>query len=94
MANQGPPNSERGFAIFISSLALLISVGAMLAVAFKLNDIGSGTSATVAMPMAADQTASEEVKVVIKSDEEHGRKGADGNWHDAFLPADFSVRAG
>jgi len=32
--------------------------------------------------------------VVVKSDEEHGRMGSDGNWHDAFLPADFSVKPG
>jgi uncharacterized cupredoxin-like copper-binding protein len=93
MANENPPSSERGFAIFISSLALVISVGAMLAVAFRLNDTNSGGTATVAMPMA-DQTASEEVKIVVKSDEEHGKKGSDGNWHDAFLPGDFSVKAG
>ena len=36
----------------------------------------------------------ENVKLVVKSDEEHGKKGSDGNWHDAFLPADFSVKAG
>ncbi len=36
----------------------------------------------------------EQVKLVVKSDEEKGKKGPDGNWHDAFLPADFSVKAG
>jgi plastocyanin len=99
MPNERPPSSDRGFAIFISSLALLISMGAMLAVAFRLNDTNSG--GTAAMPMmsggytpAGNTTTSEEVKIVVKSDEEHGKKGSDGNWHDAFLPADFSVKAG
>lgn len=101
MANERPPSSDRGFALFISSLALLISLGAMLAVAFRLNDDNSQTGSTAAMPMMSggysptgDTTTSEEVKIVVKSDEEKGRKGSDGSWHDAFLPADFSVRAG
>ena len=34
------------------------------------------------------------VKIVIKSDEEHGKKGSDGKWHDSFLPANFNVLAG
>lgn len=34
------------------------------------------------------------VKLVIKSDSEHGKKGSDGKWHDAYLPADFAVTAG
>lgn len=38
--------------------------------------------------------AEESVKLTIKSDEEKGKLGPDGNWHDAFLPADFSVSAG
>lgn len=36
----------------------------------------------------------EDVSLTIKSDEEHGRKGSDGNWHDAYLPADFTVHPG
>jgi hypothetical protein len=69
-------------------------------VAFRLNDDNSQTGSTSAMPMMSgsytptgDTTASDEVKIVVKSDEEHGKKGADGNWHDAFLPGDFSVKA-
>jgi heme/copper-type cytochrome/quinol oxidase subunit 2 len=34
------------------------------------------------------------MKLVVKSDEEHGKKGPEGKWHDAFLPASFSVKAG
>jgi uncharacterized cupredoxin-like copper-binding protein len=32
--------------------------------------------------------------LVIRSDDEHGKKGPDGKWHDAFLPANFTVLAG
>lgn len=89
-------SSDRGFALFISTLALVISMGALLAVAFKLNDNNtqSSTAATGSMPMMSAHAAVENMKVLIKSDEEHGKMGSDGNWHDAFLPADFSVKAG
>jgi plastocyanin len=36
----------------------------------------------------------ESVKLVVRSDTEHGRRGPDGKWHDAFLPGDFTVHAG
>lgn len=36
----------------------------------------------------------ESVKLTIKSDDEHGRRGPDGQWHDAYLPANFTVHAG
>ena len=32
--------------------------------------------------------------IVVKSDEQRGKKGPDGKWHDAFLPGDFRVLAG
>jgi plastocyanin len=32
--------------------------------------------------------------VVIKSDDEHGKKGPEGKWHDAYLPASFTVKPG
>ena len=34
------------------------------------------------------------VRIVIKSDDEHGKKGSDGKWHDSFLPANFKVHKG
>lgn len=103
MPDDSPHNSDRGFALFVATLALLISMAAILAVAFKLNDTGtSGTVGSASMPMtssaytgtAAEDVNPENVKMVVKSDEEHGKMGSDGNWHDAFLPADLSVRAG
>ncbi len=50
--------------------------------------------------VASAQTAShhkrlvQHVKLVVKSDDQHGKKGSDGKWHDAFLPASFKVKAG
>lgn len=33
-------------------------------------------------------------KIVIRSDEQRGKKGPDGKWHDSFLPGNFAVRVG
>jgi len=97
MSGNGSTNSDRGFALFISTLALIIAMGALLAVAFKLND--NNTSSTSMMSASqtigtSAATETETLKLVVKSDEEHGKMGSDGNWHDAFLPGDFSVKAG
>lgn len=48
----------------------------------------------VAKSAKAAAPASKSIKLVVKSDEEHGKKGPDGKWHDAYLPADFSVQTG
>lgn len=90
MPANSSPTSDRGFTLLVATLALLISMGALLAVAFKL-DNGSQSGIATA---ASAPTKVENVKVTIKSDEEHGKVGPDGAWHDAFLPADFSVKAG
>ncbi len=91
-----PANTEnrpdRGFTLLIASLALMISMGALLAVAFKLN--GNGTQLATAATTAAAPAPVHNVKISIKSDDEHGKLGPEGTWHDAFLPADFSVKPG
>ncbi len=91
-----PKSSDRGFALFVSTLALIMSMAALLAVAFKIDNNGSGSQTALAAttPAKSTQAPAESVKIVVKSDEEHGRKGPEGTWHDAFLPADFSVKAG
>jgi plastocyanin len=74
-------------------IALIISVVA-------LSSGSKATTVTQAAPAgsAAAQTAPvvkpQYVSIAVKADGEHGRLGPDGKWHDAFLPADFSVRAG
>ncbi len=98
------PNDRRhdsGFTQLAATVAVLLSMAALLAVAFKLDNSNNTQTATAAtgMGMNGDGSAAaasdrESVKLVIKSDEEKGKMGSDGAWHDAFLPADFSVRAG
>lgn len=89
-------SSDRGFTLLIATLALLMAMGALLAVAFKLSDNSAASNAPM-MNAASISPASqqiEHVKLVIKSDDEHAKKGPEGTWHDAFLPAGFSVKSG
>ncbi len=82
---------DRGFTQLAATIAVLLSMASLLAVAFKLDNTnasnGSGT-------LAASTAPSESLKLVVKSDDEKGKKGSDGNWHDAYLPANFSVKPG
>src|SRR4029079_6149694 len=99
-----PSPSYSGFALLVATMALILSMGAVLAVAFKLSDNGTLASSGTMMSGAHHGSGSmmgrgatggggelEKVKIVVKSDEEHGKLGPEGTWHDAFLPADFSV---
>lgn len=45
-------------------------------------------------PRHATTRGSQTVILNVKSDAEHGKLGPGGTWHDAFLPANFTVRAG
>jgi plastocyanin len=90
--NREIPRVGSGFTMLAATFAVLLSMAALLAVALKLNDNGNTQSASAAA--ATPAAAAENVKLVIKSDEEQGKMGPDGAWHDAYLPADFSVKAG
>lgn len=96
MKTNDTKSQDRGFTLLVATLALLISMGAMLAVAFKLN--GNQTSQASASPQtshkASSSSAVETVKLTVKSDEEHAKKGPEGTWHDAYLPAGFTVQPG
>jgi plastocyanin len=91
--------SYSGYTMLAATFAVLLSMTALLAVAFKLNHNGS-TQAASAAPAPASAMATpgasavESVKLVVKSDDEHAKKGPEGTWHDAFMPADFTVKAG
>jgi plastocyanin len=55
----------------------------------------SAMMASSAMPASTAPAAkTDAVKLTIKSDDEHGKRGPDGKWHDAYLPANFTVHAG
>lgn len=96
MPDNNTNNSDRGFTLFIATLALVIAMGALLAVAFKINNTNAASNTMMANAASVSPTSqqAENVKLVIKSDDEHAKKGPEGTWHDAFLPAGFSVKAG
>lgn len=83
-----------GFPVLAATFAVLLSMAALLGVALKLNNSGNTQAANAASGNGSAAPAVEQVKLVIKSDEEHGKLGPEGTWHDAFLPADFAVKAG
>ncbi len=78
----------------------LLSLMAIVVSAVALSS-SSKTTTTMVSPAAgaaaATQTAAvppQAMTIQVKADDEHGRMGPDKQWHDAFLPADFTVRAG
>jgi len=81
-----------GLTGLMSVLAIIVS-----AVALSSKNPNKGPT-TVVVPAAATTAAAAVApasqKISIKADDEHGRKGPDGTWHDAFLPADFTVQPG
>jgi plastocyanin len=88
--------SRFGCGMEVRHWIVLVALAALGTLALGLSACGGGTGSATAANAGSGSEASpaEQVKLVIKSDEEHGKKGSDGNWHDAFLPADFSVKAG
>jgi plastocyanin len=63
------------------TFAFVLAVAAVAAVA-------AGVSGTASAKHGAAIT------ILVKSDDEHAKKGPDGKWHDAFLPAYPVVQAG
>lgn len=83
-----------GLTGLVAVLAIIVSVAA-------LSSSGSGGTTTVtvpsaraAAPVAAPAPAPASLSVGVKADNEHGRMGPDKQWHDAFVPADYTVHAG
>jgi len=65
-------------------IRVLVSAATVAAIAASL------MGAAAAAPAGAVQ----HVTLMIKADTQHAKKGPDGKWHDAYLPAAFSVKAG
>jgi plastocyanin len=97
-----------GVLAMLSVLAVIVAVNALVS-KNPSNTVTAGQSATGTMSghMASGMTMGqpagssaasagkpESVKLTVKSDAEHGKRGSDGKWHDAFLPGDFTVHAG
>jgi plastocyanin len=77
-------------AIILSVVAVSASSSGNVAQAAPMASANSGVPSASAVPVAKPEA----VKLAVKADVEHARRGPDGKWHDAFLPADFTVHAG
>jgi plastocyanin len=84
-----------GISGLLSIMALIVAI-----VALSSNTSTPTPPAPIASSAASPAAAiapalkPEYLTIAVKADDEHGRRGPDGMWHDAFLPADFTVRAG
>ena len=54
----------------------------------------SSASSSAVKAVAAPAPLTQSVTLLVKSDTEKARRGPDGQWHDAFLPGGFAVKAG
>lgn len=77
----------------LSILALIVSIVALGSTGTSVNTTPAAAAATPAVP-AAPIVKTEAFRMAIKADDEHGKRGPDRQWHDAFLPADITVHAG
>ena len=100
----GPERKERAWHEWMMvavGLTGLLSLMAIVVSAVALSSSSKVTTVSVPTPAsnaAATQTAAavapQSLTLSVKADDEHGRMGPDKQWHDAFLPADFSIHAG
>jgi hypothetical protein len=107
---RGPEDSRRQWMLLGMALSSTLSVLALIVSLFALAGNGNHTVTTAAataggagamagMPGMGASSGStgvpaQTLTMAFKSDTEHGRKGPDGQWHDAALPAMLTVRAG
>jgi plastocyanin len=87
-----------GLTALVAVMALILSFVALSSSSSPtVKTVAAAAPAAPAAPAAGSAVApvrSEAIGMSIKADVEHARRGPDGRWHDAFLPADITVRAG
>ena len=91
-----------GLTGLMSVLAIILALIALASPSTQTTVLPAASASARSMMGTAAQASSaaapavkpEAVKLTIKSDDEHGKRGPDGKWHDAFLPANFAVHAG
>jgi plastocyanin len=78
-------------AIVLSLVAISSNNGSPTPVVIRAASTAAGSSAAApATPVVAPVS----MAIAIKTDVEHGKLGPGGAWHDAFVPADFTVKPG
>jgi plastocyanin len=82
-----------GLTALLSILAVIVSLVALSSSSSSTTTVQASAPAAAAGQVAA-AVAPQALTIAVKADDQHGRLGPDHKWHDAFLPADFSVHAG
>jgi membrane fusion protein, multidrug efflux system len=80
-----------GLTGLLAIVAVIISLVA-LSGSSKTTTTVERVAVTASTPVAAPQPL--DAKMVVKTDTEHGKKGPDGQWHDAILGGNLKVTAG
>jgi plastocyanin len=82
-----------GLTALLSIMAVIISFVALSSSSATTTTVVQAATPAHASTLTATPPPAA-VNMLVKSDTEHGRKGPDGQWHDAFSNADFAVKAG
>jgi plastocyanin len=85
-----------GLVGLLSILAIIISIVALGSTnpsSGTTTVVQSGSSDASGAPSTPLAVKPESLTIGVKADSQHGRLGPDKQWHDAFLPADFTVHA-
>jgi len=76
----------------------LLSVMALIVSVVALSSSGGSTTTTVVQPATPASSSAppppKAIKMIVKTDAQHAKKGSDGKWHDAILGGNMTVRAG
>jgi len=78
-------------------LGVVAALGLFVAAVASAASLGATAPAAKPSAKAPSYKAPQftlQATIVIRSDEEKGKKGPDGKWHDAFLPANFTALKG
>jgi len=78
----------------IGGVLVVIALFGGLFAAINSSSTSSATPSATGTKSHEAAIAAVVIPVSIKTDTQHARKGSDGVWHDAFLPADYSARVG
>jgi plastocyanin len=83
-----------GLTALLSILAIIVSLVALGSSGTTVQTVTAAAPASPATAPIAPAVKTVAIGMSIKTDTEHGKRGPDGTWHDAFLPANITVHAG
>ncbi len=83
-----------GLTALMSTLAIIVSVVALSSGSNSTSGSSQSSAASTAASAAVTPPVPANVKLIVKADDEHGKLGPGGTWHDAVLPADYTVHPG